>query len=60
MSDQHDYDAWTGDDDREFGPDPDEGRCWSCGAREDEDCDLVECDCSQCIARRERLAKESA
>lgn len=43
---------YNGDDDREFGPDIDDDRCWSCGAREDEDCDWERCECGHCVWKR--------
>lgn len=45
--------SFIGDDEREFGPDPDEGRCQSCGAAEDWPCEM-DCDCPSCQRARLR------
>lgn len=39
---------WTGDDDRAFGPDPDEERCPHCGVGPLEQC-LPDCTCPLCV-----------
>lgn len=46
-----DFDAWTGDDTRDFGPSEDEAPCVHCGARSDEDC-TENCTCQQCFSHR--------
>jgi hypothetical protein len=51
--------SFNGSDDREFGPDPDEERCDSCGAREDEPCGMW-CECAHCEAEKLRQHPESA
>ena len=51
--------AWTGDDNRdELSPDPDEGRCVSCGAAEDEPCAPL-CDCAHCLRVRALALRET-
>lgn len=44
--------SFTGEDEREFGIDPDEENCESCGAGPLDDCQW-ECDCEACEARRD-------
>lgn len=44
---------WVGDDTREFGPEPGEDLCPSCGAGEDESC-TGDCECTFCDKARER------
>ena len=46
-----DSEQWTGDDDREFGPDPLNGRCHDCGAEENEPCSVL-CACAYCMRQR--------
>ena len=45
--------SWVADDDREFGPDPLNGRCHDCGAEEDEPCSVL-CACDYCNRQRQR------
>ena len=43
---------WNGDDEREFGPDREDGSCEVCGVPVGEDC-LPGCSCPQCPIGRE-------
>ncbi len=50
--------GWVADDDREFGPDPNdpsEGLCPDCGAYPSEPCEL-DCACAYCIHKRARAS----
>ena len=49
---------WTGDDEREFGPDPLNGRCPDCQAEEDEPCSVL-CACAYCMKQRARMNHEA-
>jgi hypothetical protein len=51
--------SFNGDDDREFGPDPDACDCESCGAGPDDVCKW-DCDCDYCERQRIRQHPESA
>ena len=55
------YDAYdyNGDDDREFGPDPDAARCTVCGVDDLTPC-TPECDCQWCLIKRAADAKKDA
>lgn len=50
--------AWTGDDDREFGPTPEDEACWCCGVGPMEDC-LFECFCGHCMKSRPAQAEQA-
>jgi hypothetical protein len=51
--------SWTGDDDREFGIDPDEESCEDCGAGPLEDCAWY-CQCLACETGRAVLKETRA
>lgn len=54
-----DANHYNGDvDPREFGPDMDEERCWSCGASEDEDC-TPDCLCRHCCLKAPAMPKDA-
>lgn len=48
--------SWTADDDREFGIDPDEESCLSCGAGPLEDCAWF-CTCRSCTLGKPEQGK---